>query len=397
MTRIFFGALGALGALALLVGATGARTARQVESQVQIESLDGTWKSQAFEGFSLVALGASAARVRFEASGHSHDLGDFALELLNGDPVYGDLASGSEESLGLRVVGGALVNFPIESFRSLRAADMLAETRLVAPEAGDRLWRRVGSEFDRIDGLLLGFTDAGLTFEGQLGEKAYSWAEVAALWVEPLGPAPKFEGSQSVSVELLDGSRLRGQFRGLGQGQMRLEVRSDVVIDLPLMSLLEINLDDARLRFVSELPFETLAGNGLFGDGFGLQLEARRDRSVLGGALVTKGVRYGRGIGVHAPSRLGLDWSAGGVLRGTLGIDDSVHKTAAKGSVIFRVFVDGDLIFESAEQTSTKAPLELPAIDLNGKSRIEFEVDAASDSVMGDRANWLDLRITKVS
>jgi len=63
--------------------------------------------------------------------------------------------------------------------------------------------------------------------------------------------------------------------------------------------------------------------------------------------------------------------------------------------VRFRIYLDGELAYESTELTSKGTALELPALSLEGKQRIEFEVDPASNSVMGDRANWLDLRITR--
>jgi len=111
--------------------------------------------------------------------------------------------------------------------------------------------------------------------------------------------------------------------------------------------------------------------------------------------LSANGKRFAHGIGVHAPSRLAFDWSAGGTLRGAVAVDDSVRRTAAKGSVRFRIYLDGELAFESAELSSVGAAVELPGLSLAGKRRVELEVDAASDSVMGDRANWLDLRITQ--
>lgn len=368
--------------------------------EVLVEALDGSRQLEPLEELWIPTWPAETARLRFlsAAPAKATPLADgFVLELVNGDRVHGKVIGGGEEKLRLEVLGKARVSFPIESFRSLMsAADLPRSAELVAPESGDRLWRRVGDAYDRIDGLLIGFGDAGLTFEGQLGEREYPWAEVAGLWIEILmATNPVANAPAQVSVDLTDGTRLRGEFLGVGEGVLTLGTASGERVSLPVETLLEIDLDDERLRFVSGLDFASVGSEGLFGDEFGMRFPPRRDASVLGGPLSANGVRYARGIGVHAPSRLGLDWTAGGILRGAIAVDDSARRTAAAGSVRFRIYLDGELAFESAELTSKGTALELPALSLEGKERVEFEVDPASNSVMGDRANWLDLRITR--
>jgi len=365
---------------------------------VVLESLDGVVRQVKLEGFSLARMDTDVARVHFPSvsTAPARDSG-FVLELLNGDRVRGEALYGGEESLRLQIVGGAKIDFKIEAFRSLFSLDQLGrEAELSAPETGDRLWRKVGTDFDRIDGLLVGFGSDGLLFEGQLGEREYPWGEVAALWIESLGgPSAKVDtAGPRVAVDLVGGSRLRAIFLGVADGAVKLRALDGADITLSLDAVLEIDLDDARLRFVSALPFESLGSSGLFGDEFGMRYPVRRDASVLGGPLMANGVRYAHGLGVHAPSHLALDWAEGGFLRGLVGLDDSARRTATGGSVIFRIRLDGEVAYESAERSSAESPVTLPALDLTGKKRIEFEVDEASGSVMGDRADWLDLRIT---
>lgn len=365
-------------------------------TEVRIGGLDGGWRTTPLGPLRLTALDAGTARLRFPGNAAVLPDAGFRVRLLSGDTVHGTVADGDEAVLGLRVRGGAEVALPIEAVRELRAVDLRDQVGLDAPEAGDRLWRRVGEAFDRVDGLLVAFGPAGVTFEGQLGEREYPWSEVGALWVEPLGGAPTFDaGARAVAVDLVDGSRLRGGFERLENGKLFLDVGEEDALVFDTAGLLEVNLDDARLTFVSELEFERVGPPGLFGDDLGLQVPPVRDRAVVGTPLMARGTAFARGVGVHAPSRLRLDWTQGGTLRGAVAIDDSVQRLAVDGAVVFRIHLDGELAFESKELTVNSPLVPLPTLDLTGKRTLELEVDAASGSVMGDRANWLDLCITR--
>ena len=116
----------------------------------------------------------------------------------------------------------------------------------------------------------------------------------------------------------------------------------------------------------------------------------RLDRSVSGGPLRCGGRLYTRGIGVHAPSKLRWEldgsWSA---LKLAIGVDDEVLELAGRGSVIFRVVVDGEARFESEVMRGGRAPLEVPRISLEGAAELRLEVEMASDLHVADRADWL--------
>ena len=62
---------------------------------------------------------------------------------------------------------------------------------------------------------------------------------------------------------------------------------------------------------------------------------------------------------------------------------------ASKGSVVFRVFVDGEARFESGVLTGGSEPLTVPAVSLEGASRLSLEVEMAGDLHVADRADWL--------
>ena len=259
-------------------------------TEVRIGGLDGGWRTTPLGPLRLTTLNAATARLRFFGNAAVLPDAGFTVRLLSGDTIHGTVASGDEAVLGLRVRGGAEVALPIEAVRELRAVDLRDQVGLDAPEAGDRLWRRVGEAFDRVDGLLVAFGSAGVTFEGQLGEREYPWTEVGALWVEPLGGAPVFDaGDRSVAVDLVDGSRLRGGFERLENGKLFLNVGDEEALVIDAAGILEVNLDDTRLAFVSELAFQPVGPPGLFGDDLGLRVPPVRDRAVVGTPLMARG------------------------------------------------------------------------------------------------------------
>lgn len=116
----------------------------------------------------------------------------------------------------------------------------------------------------------------------------------------------------------------------------------------------------------------------------------RVDRAVDGRPLRAGGRTWSRGLGVHAPSR--LTWALDGSwseLRTRAAVDDQVSSGSHRGSVVFRVHVDGELRYESRVVGAGEPVLELPAIELTGARELVLEVDPTADLWIGDRADWL--------
>ena len=116
------------------------------------------------------------------------------------------------------------------------------------------------------------------------------------------------------------------------------------------------------------------------------------DRNVTGGRLRCGGRLYLKGLGVH--SKAELIYALDGQYRrfdAELGIDDS---TAGRGSVQFRVHVDGQEKFASKtiRGGGTAVPI---SVDLSGAKRLELIVDFADRADVLDHADWLDARLVK--
>jgi hypothetical protein len=118
----------------------------------------------------------------------------------------------------------------------------------------------------------------------------------------------------------------------------------------------------------------------------------KTDRNVTGGQLRCGGRLYLKGIGVHSAARLSyrLDplWSR---FQAELGIDDS---TGGKGSVGFRIFVDGKQKYASPPIRGGMSPVAV-AIDLAGAKRLDLVVDYGEAGDVLDHADWLNARLVK--
>ena len=380
--------------------------ARLLEERAVLETLDGSVSVR-----SLAELDAGdlegAVLIRFEGFPPLGDPGflprDRAeLELVGGDRVLGEVVDGRGDLVDVRILGGGTLSVVVDHLRSLVFPARVDPERLaglVPASEGDRLyWIRPGG-LDRVDGTLESFGTEGVTFDSVLGSKTFPWEEVAALYVEPFAEA-KVAGEEGegrpVAVDLVDGGRLRGRLRSLSAEGAEIAVTAAGSLTLPLAAIAEIVGDDGRVAFLSSLsPAEAEEGSP-FDDDLGMSWPHRMDRSVSGGPLTSGGRRFGRGIGVHAPSR--LTWRLDGTwreLRGAVAIDDSVLLLPHRGSVRFRVHVDGQLRWDSGIVRGGNPPVTLPPLELAGATELALEVDMATRFHVADRANWLRMLLVR--
>lgn len=265
---------------------------------------------------------------------------------------------------------------------------------------GDRLYRVRAEALDRIDGAVEEFSAQGVRFHGEhVDSRVFPWSEIAALFVEGAGhddAASKDAATTRVCADLVQGSRVRGALRSLGEGKLVLATRSGEPLELAFGELRQLHVDDGRWRYLSELEPSRATPARPFGDDLGMAWSHRMDKSVTGNTLRAANRYHARGIGVHAPSSLAWTLEPGWkTLRGRVAIDDEVLVLAARGSVTFRVLVDGKKAWESAVVRGGDAPVEIPPIDLSSAKELVLEVDAGADSFVADRADWLDVALQR--
>ncbi len=118
----------------------------------------------------------------------------------------------------------------------------------------------------------------------------------------------------------------------------------------------------------------------------------RTDRNVSGAWLRSDGRLYLKGLGVHSASRLTYRLTEPyRRFQAELGIDE---ETAGRGSVRFRVFVDGSMKYESPTITGAMPPVPV-SLDVTGAKRLDLIVDYADRADEMDHADWLNARLVR--
>jgi len=367
--------------------------------------LDGSERAVALEQLDTPDPRKQQAwRVRFEGAGAAATPREAAeIRLWSGERLFGAIKGGKQEELVLRTSGGVGLVLDLDELDSLRFPARIPDlwSRPIEPAAeGDRLYRRSREALDVLEGGVEGFGNEGVAFHDQrVGQKQIPWNEVAALYIDRASgkhaKTPKVAGVP-VTLDLADGGRLRGGLTRLSAAGVEISRVHGQVVQLPLDALLLLSVEDARSAFLSDLAPAVAGAAAPFGDDLGMTWPPRIDGSVGGGPLTVRGRRFARGIGVHAPSR--SSWKLDGTwkeLHGLVAVDDESATLAARGSVVFRVFVDGKLAFESATLRGGDAPLALPKIGLEGAKELALEVGDAGDGFAGDRADWLEVTLQR--
>lgn len=392
--------------------ALGGQEARSgAEPRLVLESLDGEVTRRAADAGAISSLeAAGAAFIRFEglpeiAGAAEIPVEDRAsLELVGGDRITAAVRGGAGDTLELELVGGARLSLTVDAIRSLvfpaRIPDSVTESPS-AGEDGDRLYLVAGNALDRAVGFVDAFGAEAVTFEdARLGARDFPWARVAALFITPLeeefrAPGEEDDAGERVSVSIAGGGRLSGELvevTGPIEG-VSLVIGGQSEVRLPGAVCREVALDDGSFAFLSDLTPAEDGAASLFGDEIGFRWPPRVDRDCKGGPLTVGGRLYDRGVGVHAPSRLVWQLEAGrwAELRLACGVDDSGQSpsdSSVRGTVVFRVRGDGEVLWESGVHRAGAAAFRPAPLDVSGVKELVLEADPAGDFVL-DRANWL--------
>jgi len=115
-----------------------------------------------------------------------------------------------------------------------------------------------------------------------------------------------------------------------------------------------------------------------------------KDKAVQDQPMSIGGQKFERGVGTHASSRMYVDVGGGcEAFKAAVGVDDEVRGNA--GSVEFRVYGDGKLLWRSGVLKAGQAPKTLD-VNLRGVHTLLLLVDPAGDGVNFDHADWADAR-----
>jgi len=118
--------------------------------------------------------------------------------------------------------------------------------------------------------------------------------------------------------------------------------------------------------------------------------KAEIDKAVQGQPMSIAGQKFDGGVGTHAKSVMYIDLK-GGSTRFTayVGVDDEVRDQV--GSVEFRVYGDGELLWKSGVMKAGEAAKKVN-VDVKDVKILMLLVDSAGDGISYDHANWAEAK-----
>ncbi len=118
--------------------------------------------------------------------------------------------------------------------------------------------------------------------------------------------------------------------------------------------------------------------------------EFKNDMSFGGKTISVNEAEYKKGLGAKSGSvityKLDGTWD---ILSGHVGVDDEV---GTGGSVMFRAYVDGKLLFESPKQSGVSIK-QLMQIDIKGAKELRLELLDCGDGDKDDHGDWIDAKL----
>jgi hypothetical protein len=189
-------------------------------------------------------------------------------------------------------------------------------------------------------------------------------------------------------IGLSDGTRLLAASLELQGDAMKLTATAGAAWMAKAEDLVFLMPQSSRAVFLSDIR----ADKYVFLPYLETNWPYRTDRNVTGGQLRSGSRLYLKGLGMHSAARLSykLDrpWNR---FQTEIGIDDS---TAGRGSVGFRVFVDGKVKYVSPAIRGGAAP-QAVSVDLAGAKQLDLVVDYGESGDVMDRADWLNARLVR--
>jgi len=249
---------------------------------------------------------------------------------------------------------------------------------------------------DRITGKLLGVENGKALVQGSVGKLPIDLKRVAAItFARPPRADEGAAGRQSgapaaarVLLELTSGEQIAGRWEALEEDAMRIRSDWGGVLAIPTASVSRLLVQNGKLVFLSDLrPVEARQTPYLE-----IEHPHRIDLSQGGRPLQLGGVRYGRGLGVHARSDLTYELAGGfKTFAATVGVDVEV---GSAGSVVFRVLGDDKVLYESPVMRGGDDSREI-TVDVHGVLLLRLVVDFADNGDLGDHADWANARLLR--
>lgn len=303
------------------------------------------------------------------------------LELTNGDRFVGEISFPAPRQVRIGSAWG-IATIPFHWVRACRLAGSVAP-----PEPRDQDVVVVEGT-GPVSGFIRRIEGGKLVLDRNGAEVPIELGRVQAFaFHRPEPPETTLRGLIA-TIDLGAGERFTAQWVGMSGTNLRLQLAWGQVVEIPVRALSRLEVKNGKLVYLSDLTPVAVEQVGYF-DG---EFAYRVDRSQSGRPLRLAGITYRRGLGVH--SRCVLTYALDGAFArfsSIIGIDDAV---GTAGSVIFRVYGDGRLLYESPVMRGADPPREVD-LDVRGVVQLKLEVDYADLGDLADHANWAEARLLR--
>lgn len=304
-----------------------------------------------------------------------------SVRFANGDQVVGTVSFPAARQV--KVAGGwGSVTAPLAWCSAIRLNEKAA-----LPETPTKDVILLGT--DRLEGEIQGVAEGKVRID--VGGKLIpvELARVQSLALAPRNrPASGTETGLLLGLDLGGGERLTGRWISMTQDLLTVRLDWGTNAEVPVASLSRLEVKNGKLVYLSDLKPVELRQTPFLDGTYPLQT----DRSASGRPIRLAGKGYARGLGMH--SRADVTYNLEGKygnFSATLGIDDAV---GGEGSVIYRVFGDEKLLYESPVVRGGDAPVELK-LDVKRVLLLRLEVDYADGGDIADHADWADARLLR--
>lgn len=118
------------------------------------------------------------------------------------------------------------------------------------------------------------------------------------------------------------------------------------------------------------------------------------DAAGDGRTLTLNGVTFTKGLGTHANSEIIYDLTANqySTFKAKIGVDDEVPNGDC-GSVVFKVYKDNNLAYESPTLYPSSATIDVN-IDISNTSQLKLITDTSGDNNFCDHGDWADAKLS---
>lgn len=301
-------------------------------------------------------------------------------------------ADGKPAVLIARLPSGLEVELPISTVQAIRQGGLMRpQPTLFASDLGlppannDLIYVVKDGKTQRSSVTVTGLTAKTVDFE--LRDEAYEFelSGVAAIvFGSNTGFSPDRQPRPRTVMVLTTGERLEGKLLEVGK-TVRCRLDEGAVLAVPITKLHRLEVSSDKLVWLSELRPEVVQTPA-----FDRVWPWHVDRSIAGVGFELAGQHHERGIGMVPHTRLTYDLQGRfDVFEATIGIDD---RGGPEAHAIFRVFVDGKQMFESAPMTRDQKPEPLRVV-LNKAKSLAIEADFGKNYDLGDFCAFASARV----